>query len=316
MPQTKKGILLGAAAVLFWSTSSACIVFSGQKVGPWQVLAVACGLGAIAQIIHCLAAKVPLRNLFAPPPRLFALLLLGFVAYEFLYAAALITAPAEQKLSVNLVHYLWPSLIVLFAVFLVPGTRMTPRLGLALLLAFAGVLMANFKGARELLAGQSHLSLLPYALALGAAVAWAAYSAFLSRYRAWAHPYPTAPLGLLLTSLICAIVCLATHSWTTMDAPTALALFFMGLGPQGAGYLLWELAIHRAPASALGLLASATPLLSTLWLLLIYRFLGSQNAPPDYALLLLAALTIGLAVILGAETRPAAPLPDTEKRQS
>ena len=76
-------------------------------------------------------------------------------------------------------------------------------------------------------------------------------------------------------------------------------IIFVGLGPEGAGYLMWELALHRAAASTLGLLGSATPVLSTLWLLAMFASTADGKTQPDMSKLLAGAFLIGVSVLIG-----------------
>jgi hypothetical protein len=72
------------------------------------------------------------------------------------------------------------------------------------------------------------------------------------------------------------------------------------IGPLGGGYMLWELALHRAPGTLLGLLGSATPVLSTVCLMGMFALTGSVRAGgARYAVLLAASVLIGAAVVLG-----------------
>ncbi|MCL2649033.1 MAG: hypothetical protein FWD61_18875 [Phycisphaerales bacterium] len=306
MPQHKQGVILASIALLLWSTSSATTVFTGDRIGGWQFLAIATFIAGILQVAACsLHLKMPLKNIFAPPPKLLILILFTFTLYMLVYTNGLVLAAKSQKVGVNLLNFLWPTLTVVFAAVLVPGSKMSKRLILALIVAFAGVLLANFQGLHELFtdtnSDNKHLSLLPYLFGLMAGITWGAYSAFLARWKDWAGQYATSPLGFLLTSAIAFAICLSTGTWNHMDTISWIGVLYMAVGPQAAAYLLWELALNRAPARTLGLLASGNTVASTAWIFAITPFLQGGSSHPNYLHTALAAILITVAIILGRE---------------
>lgn len=304
MTPHRKGILLALAAVLLWSTSAAGILWSSTRVGPWQFLAIACLIGGLAQVAFYRRRRYAWRQILLPPPRLWGLILLCFVAYMIVFTLGLVSAVSDtQRVGVALANYLWPTLTVVLAVLLVPGTKMHVRLAIGVGIALLGLAMANWGDIRRVLGNDASVPLTPYILGLAAAVTWAAYSAILSRWRASAAMLPTAPLAFLLTGLIAAAICTLTGSWRAVDLASWAGIAFVGLGPQGLGYLLWELALHKAPAGQLGLLGSLTPVLSTLWLLWLFRAGSGGQTTADIPVLLASAGLIGCAVLVGRSDR-------------
>jgi drug/metabolite transporter (DMT)-like permease len=87
-----------------------------------------------------------------------------------------------------------------------------------------------------------------------------------------------------------------------MDGATWVAICFAGLGVQGAAYLLWELGLHRAPASVMGLMAASLPVLSTVALLGMYAVSPQlqTGTATNYTTLMIAAAMIASAVLIGA----------------
>src|SRR5438876_828071 len=129
-----------------------------------------------------------------------------------LACAALKRAPAAQA---NLIHYLWPLLIVFLAA-LIPGNRLRPRhlaaaaLGLVATALVVGTQFGVDTGADALVG---------YALALTGALVWASYSVVSRRFAA--HPTE----GLSLTLIAAALVAAACHGllettvWPSSPAP-------------------------------------------------------------------------------------------------
>lgn len=290
-------MLLGLAAIVIWATSSACVLWIGRQVGAWQYLAIGNGIGCLGQIVLYRLQGRPPRSLFVLPARLWALALLGFVFYSICYTFGLLAATSDaQAVGVGLMNQIWPILTVLFALLFVPGNRMNRRLGLAAAISCVGLLVANRYEIRQ---ARLDRSAMPYLLGALAAISWALYSALLARWRTHDERYVTAPAGFLLVSLMGAVGCLLTRSWQPVDTRTWLAFLYLGLVTNSAGYMLWEAALHRAPTTTLGLLAAATPILSTLCLLALFAFTGTTRSLPVHGgTLLTGALLIGTAVLL------------------
>ena len=293
----KSGVILGLAAILVWAPSAACVLWIGRQVGVWQYLAIGCLIAGSGQVaFYWMLGRSP-RSILVLPPRLWALAVLGFVIYSAYYVTGLLTAVSDaQVVGVGLMNHLWPILTVVFCLFLVPGTRMNARLGLALVVSLIGLVIAN---RHEIVQARLNSATLPYLLGGLAGISWALYCTMIARWRDLAQRYATAPAGFLMVSMVGAIACLLTGEWRPVDARTWMAFLYLGLVPNAAGYMLWELALHRAPAARLGLMASATPVLSTLCLLALFAFTGqSRTLPAHWGALLIGAALIAAAVLL------------------
>jgi drug/metabolite transporter (DMT)-like permease len=293
------GLAMGLGAILLWGASATAVLWAGRELGPWQYLAIGNFIAFAGQVVAYRSMGRNLRSLWALPPRLWAVALLGFVFYSACYAVGLVSAKSDaQAVGVGLMNHTWPVLTVVLAVFLVPGTRWSARLGVALALALTGLLFAN---GDALARARGDASVLPYVLGGLAGISWALYSALIARWRSWASAYATAPAGFFLVSLLGAAVCWARGDWRPVSPRTWLVLLFQGLGPNAIGYLLWELALHRAPATTLGLLGAATPVLSTLCLFAFAALTSpGHSLPARWGLLLLGAAFIALAVVLNS----------------
>lgn len=292
-----RGALLGLAAILAWATSAAGVYWIGRRLGTWQYLAIGCLIGCLGQVAcYRLLGRSP-QDLFRLPWRQWLLAVLGFVLYLTCYAAGLVAAVTDaQAVGVSLLNYLWPVLTVVLAVVLVPGTRLTPRVGAALAVALGGLVVANW---REIGRVTGPGAVLPYVLGGLAGIFWALYSALVARWRDRGQRYATAPAGFLMISLIGAIVCVFQGDWRPVTTPTWLALLYVGLVPNAAGYLCWEWALHRASPVTLGLLGAGTPMLSTLCLLGLFTLTGqSRITPHHWGPWLLGAGLVAAAVLL------------------
>ncbi len=305
----RTGILLGAGAITLWSLSSALVKLGVEWMGLWQFMAIAYGLGGVSQMVmYRLLMGRELRSLVVLPGRLWVLVCVGFVIYLMAYNCGLAIAGSDENLTVgvSLMNYLWPTLTVVFAVLLVPGTRATWLLGAATATALCGLAVANWRAIAQVFGTSggevsAGTSIPPLALGGVAAVSWALYSATLNRWRKLAEGHATSPVGFLLVSAASAALCTAGGQWRPMTAGAWAVVGIAGALSGAIGYMFWELALHRAPAKVLGLMGAATPILSTVALLAAMAMWPAANghhAPPQYANLMIGAAMVAGAVVL------------------
>lgn len=226
----------------------------------------------------------PVLSHLVQPWRAWVLGVAGLFGYHALYFTAFAHAPAVDA---SLIAYLWPLLLVLFSALL-PGERLRWW-------HVAGGL-AGFAGASVLVLQKSQggvgfsLAYLPgYLAALGCAFTWSGYS-LLSR-RLGKVPSDavggfcgaTAILGWLVHLTIETTVWPGLSGW--------LAVLALGLGPVGIAFFVWDYGVKRGDIQILGALAYASPLISTL-LLIVF---GRAEASP--ALILACLLIVGGAFL-------------------
>ncbi|HYC05278.1 MAG TPA: DMT family transporter [Azospirillaceae bacterium] len=278
----RRNTLVGASAILLWATLALLTAIAGP-VPPFQMTAMAFGVGGLMGLLVMLATgRRPLAAL-RQPPRVWLLGVSGLFGYHFLYFLALQSAPAVEA---NLVNYLWPLMIVLFA-GLLPGERLgLPQL-LGALLGLAGTVLLVTRGQGLSL----DLQYLPgYLAALGCAVTWGAYSVLTRRYGE--APTESVAFFCLATSGLAALCHLTfeTTVWPQGAAAWA-ATAAMGIGPLGAAFFVWDVGVKRGDIHALGAISYVTPLLSTLLLILAGRAEGA------WSVWAACALIIGGAVV-------------------
>ena len=105
-----------------------------------------------------------------------------------------------------------------------------------------------------------------YLAALASAFIWATYSLMTQRVKAF-HTAAIGSFGLVsgLLSLACHF---ALETPVALSAQDASLLLWMGLGPLGVAFYLWDAALKNGNAQQIGLLSFITPLGSTVLLLI------------------------------------------------
>ena len=229
------------------------------------------------------------RQAWAVAPRTLALGVYGLFGFHFLLFIALRHAPPVEA---NLVNYLWPLFMVVLAPVLLPGMSLRPLHVLAALLGFAGAAIAIL-GARGggASGATSYWGFLP---ALGSAFIWASYSLWTQRVPA----FPTSAIGLF--GLLSGALSLGCHALLEpsvgLSARDWLLVVLCGLGPLGAAFFFWDLALKRGDPRQIGILSYLTPLASTALLLLV------TGRPLSWSIAL-AALLIISAAVMGTRAR-------------
>jgi drug/metabolite transporter (DMT)-like permease len=225
------------------------------------------------------------RRAWQVPPRTLALGVYGLFGYHFLLFIALRHAPPVEA---NLVNYLWPLLMVVLAPVLLPGVALRPLHLVAGLLGFAGAAAAilGAGGGGNVGSAGGYWGFLP---ALASAFVWASYSLGTKRVAA----FPTSAIGLF--GLVSGVLSLACHAVlepsVALSARDAALLVLCGLGPLGAAFYLWDMALKRGDARQIGILSYITPLGSTALLLLV------TGRALTWTIVLAAGLIISAAVM-------------------
>ena len=262
MSAARTATLSGLLAILLWS-SLALLTTATAGLPPFEVLALGFGFAALFGLLLTLVRGN--RRELRQPVSALALATTALFGYHALYFIALKQAPAVEA---NLLNYLWPLLIVVFASFL-PGVRIRGMQIAGTLLGLAAAVILVTRGSGF----EMQPRYLPgYLAALGAAVIWAAYSVLNRRHA----QVPSSAIIVACAGV--AVLGALAHAafeqtvWPTMTQWGVLAL--MGIGPVGAAFLLWDHGTKHGDIALLGSLSYLAPLLSTLLLVV-----AGQAAP-------------------------------------
>ena len=279
MDSRRPATLSGLAAIGLWASLAVLTTATGA-LPPFQLLAMTFGLAGLLGLALLLRPGGPGLRGLRQPPAAAALSTAALFGYHALYFIAFKRAPAVE---VNLINYLWPLLIVLFAALL-PGERARAGQVLGTLLGLAAAALLLGRGSAPAL-DPGHLP--GYAAALGAALTWSAYSVANRRFGAVPSDAIAGPC--LLVAALGAVI----HAFSEVTvAPTAAqwaVLAVMGLGPVGAAFWLWDRGTKRGDLPLLGTLSYAAPVLSTGLLLAAGRAEPHWSQAGALALLLCGA---------------------------
>lgn len=278
--------VLGVAiTVLMWSTLATSVdLLHGTPT--MFVNGIALTIGGLIGLPWARHWKLPLGLLVVGAGLMFV--------YHVIYFYAL---QLGDPIGVSLLHYLWPILIVCLSGFLSPREGRPRTLYASALLGFGGAAVACWSVQQPLLATDASGSIdqhvlwqvVAYALALLSAFAWAGHSVLGKRY----STVSSHSVGAF--SLPAGLACLALHFSTgqlpTLAAQDCLVLVYMGLGPMGLAFFLWDFGMKKGNASMTTALSYATPVLSTI-------FLALHTAQPLSVTLWLGVAMVTASIIL------------------
>ncbi|WP_113632008.1 aromatic amino acid DMT transporter YddG [Pectobacterium peruviense] len=255
----QRATLTGLLAIVLWSTSVGLIRSLTEVLGP---------LGGAAMIYStstlCLLIFYGLPRI-KTLPRIY--LFAGgalFVCYEIFLSLSIGLADSRmQAMEIGMINYLWPSLTILFSLFInQQKSRFLLWPGLALAL---GGIVWIMKGESDwtpgLLWNNILANPLAYSLAFSAALTWALYCNITKRYG-------QGKSGVSLFFFIASLVLWIQYSFSaegpiSLTLPSSLELIFMGASAALA-YSAWNAGIQYGNLTLLATASYFTPVLSTL----------------------------------------------------
>ncbi len=306
--------MVGGIAVLLWATL-ALFTTTAAETPPFELVALTFAIAFLLFLgkwaISRMRSGAPVLSHLHQPWRAWLVGVAGLFGYHALYFTAFAHAPA---VAASLIAYLWPLLLVLFSALL-PGERLRWWHVAGGLAGFAGaallVLQKSGSGA-----GFDHAYTVGYLAALGCAFTWSGYSLLSRRLGS----VPSDAVGGFCG--VTAILGLATHlavEPTVWPSFTGwFAVLALGLGPVGIAFFVWDYGVKRGDIQVLGALAYASPLISTILLVIFGRAQASATLALACALIVggafLAAKDVVRGRAAGAERVPSQGAPSQSSR--
>jgi len=272
-----KADVLALAAIALWG-ALAPLGVQLAHIPPFMLTGIGLLVGSVIALplarFRLARWKVPLATL--------AVGIYGLFGFHFLLFMALRHAPAVQA---NLINYLWPLGMVVMAPLFSKDIALQARHIVAAIIGFIGAAIAIIgRSASETQMVQFHWG---YLMALASAFVWASYSLLTRKL----PPFATSAVGgFAATSGLLSLLChYFLEPTTVLSAQDWWLLGILGLGPLGGAFFLWDAAIKLGDARRIGLLAFATPILSTVLLLV------TTGQALQWNVALAAALVVGAA---------------------
>lgn len=282
MKALSRPVLLGAAAVLSWSTVATAFKVALSHMDPFEMVFVA-GATALVVFTLCMCASRSwgeLRNLSLSLWLRFALLgLIAPVAYYLILFKAYDYLPAQVAQPIN---YCWPILLaVMLAIFMRRRIPAAKYVGMGV--SLAGVAMISLGGGGV----DGSLSFTGVALAIVSALLWATYWIVNDSLKD-AVSEGTALFLTFLFGMVYMCLGAIAHPLPHFSMPALLSGAYIGLFEMGVPFICFGLAIRSTDNPALiNQMCYLSPFLS---LFFISMVLGETILPSTY---------IGLTLIVG-----------------
>jgi drug/metabolite transporter (DMT)-like permease len=175
---------------------------------------------------------------------------------QLAYVSAFRLAPAAQ---VDLINYLWPSLLVV-------GEVVRTRRGLngwqivGLLTCLLALIVLLFPVISFKSFGLEHGK--GYLTAFLAALSWALYSLLGKSRRYSSGEGPFVSVDLLISGVVCSVASFLTTGFVVPSSSELLVVLLLGVGVYGLAFPCWQRALKLGSCTSIGGLANAIPILS------------------------------------------------------
>jgi len=255
---------LGFCAILLWSTTVALARSISEQIGPLTAGASVYLTGGIILSCDLIYRERSIKRLIKlPRAYLFGCGALFLIYTTTLFLALGLALNRQQTLEIGLVNYLWPTLTILFSLFilskrasflLIPGT----------LVAFFGIVLVLTQGTSiswDSFSSNVLSNPVAYGLGLIAAVSWGLYSNLTRRW-AGSNNVGAVPLFVMVTGLTLLLFCLLHPEEGAWNIRTVAEVTLLGLATALA-YVFWDIAMRKGDIVLVASCSYFTPFLST-----------------------------------------------------
>ena len=256
--------LCGLLAIILWSATYALARSISEQIGSLTAGACVYWMGGTFGLIYAWKKGKRISH-FNMPLKYLAVCGGLFVFYMICtYLAIGKLANRHQLLEIALINYLWPSLTILFSLFILrkrAGWWIAPGIALAI----TGAVLAIFQGTEFSLRELSRNVIanpLAYFITFLAAISWALYSNFTRKWQGQ-DSSTSVTIFMLCTAAALTILCLFFPAETNWTAKTAVEVILLGISVTLA-YICWDIGMKKGDATLIASCAYFTPVLSTI----------------------------------------------------
>lgn len=292
------GYAYALTCIALWSLIPVVSRFGQSTLDNFQFLFWSNALSLLV-VGACLAAAKGLRSLrrFTLRQSLYVMFL-GALGCAIYYLCLYYGYAHGAGIEVLVLQYAWPILIIILSVFLL-GERLPPRAWLAVGAGFLGILIVLTKG--DLLSLRIS-SAATTAVVLAGAFAFALFSVLSKRFAG--EPYAVTTLLFVGGLLVSIVSLLAVSEFALPRREELVPVVVNGALVNGISYILWLKALERVTASVSAVLVFLSPVLSSIWIVLVFDEPFSLSYLIGFALVLGAGF---VCVRAGADAAPPTP---------
>jgi drug/metabolite transporter (DMT)-like permease len=250
-------LLLAITTICLWGFQAA-IVNRLSHLPPLFLIGVSLTLCGLFTIPWIKTWKVPLKTFLIGVGSLFGYHFLLFTSYQY-----------ADVVEANIINYLWPLFIVVFSPLYLKNSSLRAYHIVGAVLGMVGVWLIITNG-KLVIFGSNYFG---YILAFLAALVWSNYSLITKRLPTFAD---TAVCGFCFFAglIACAVYSSEANivrSIINLTIKDWGYLLILAIGPMTIGLFTWSAALKRGDARIIGALSYLTPMLSTLFLVILNK---------------------------------------------
>ncbi len=256
----KKSYIFALFATLLWGSSAAVVKLLLKDLNSLQILLFASAFASVGLFVIVLfQKKLQLIKSYTKKDYV-TFAWMGFIGVFLYYICLYFALSYLQAQEAFIINYLWPIMIVLFAVPIL-GEKLTIRKIIAVVISFLGVIVITTSGTlREL--QFAHLG--GVFLAILAAVSYGLFSVLGKKQN---YDKVTSMMFYYIFTFIFSLIAVVFFSNFPHIGPLQLAgLVWTGVFTSGGAFLLWFLALKYGDTAKISNIAFITPVLSLIYI--------------------------------------------------
>ncbi len=284
MKNKNKALLYTFLSILAWSFIPVISSLAQQKIDGSNFLFYSNIFSIIAIFIYAKISKYSIKfdkNIIKQTA------ILGFLGTFLYYVCIYFGYKFANPIEVIIIQYLWPVLIVILSVFLL-GEKFTLKKILSIILGFLAVVIVITKG---------DISIFNFSFPIGLSVVFIGAFSFalfsvLSK-KIEVDPINGTLMFFIWGSLFSLIWVFCTNGLKLLDTSSLFFIAINGIIINGISYIWWIEAIRLWEASKVAIFVYITPILGTLWLVI----LSNTNLFLSYGIALIFVIIAGILTI-------------------